>query len=280
MSEKAAPGRLFLVPTPIGNLEDMTFRAVRVLKEADLIAAEDTRNSRKLLTHFGIHTPMTSYHEHNRFEKAKELVACMLQGKNLAVISDAGCPGISDPGEVLVRQAVEAGITVEALPGACAGITALMASGMDTKGFLFVGFLPREKKELHKALEALKTKPCTLILYEAPHRLKKTLEALKEALGEERHIALCRELTKVHEEYERCSLGEALKRYEEKEPRGEYVLVLEGCHKEEEAEIKLSIPEQMQMLLDQGMTEKEAMKETAGILGIPKRDVYTCWKLT
>ena len=280
MSEKAAPGRLFLVPTPIGNLEDMTFRAIRVLKEADLIAAEDTRNSRKLLTHFKIHTPMTSYHEHNRFEKAKELVACMLQGKNLAVISDAGCPGISDPGEVLVRQAVEAGITVEALPGACAGITALMASGMDTKGFLFVGFLPREKKELHKALEALKTKPCTLILYEAPHRLKKTLEALKEALGEARHIALCRELTKVHEEYERSSLGEALKRYEEKEPRGEYVLVLEGCHKEEEAEIKPSIPEQMQMLLDQGMTEKEAMKETARILGFPKREVYTFWKLT
>ena len=279
MSEMSTPGKLFLVPTPIGNLEDMTFRAIRVLKEADLIAAEDTRNSRKLLTHFEIHTPMTSYHEHNKFEKGEELVRAMLQGKNLAVISDAGCPCISDPGEVLVKLAVEAGIRVEALPGACAGITALMASGMDTKGFLFLGFLPREKKDLKKACEALKTESHTVILYEAPHRLKKTLEALHEALGDARRIVLCRELTKVHEEYERVTLKDALTLYEEKEPRGEYVLVLEGST-EEETESSLSIPEQMQELLERGMTEKDAMKETARILGISKREVYGAWKLT
>ncbi len=272
-------GRLYLVPTPIGNLEDMTFRAISVLGKADLIACEDTRNTIRLLNHFSLHTPMTAYHEHNRFEKAEELIGLMLQGKTVAVVSDAGMPCVSDPGEVLVARAIEEGIEVIALPGANAALTALIASGMDPKCFLFVGFLPREKKEAKEKLERLAGAPATLLLYEAPHRLKKTLALLRETLGEERGLVLARELTKLHEEYERGTIGSLEERYREKEPRGEYVLVLEGAEAFPEEGSPLSVEELMRGYLAEGIGEKEAMKLTAVRKGIGKREVYRDWKL-
>ena len=220
-------GKLYLCATPIGNLEDMTFRAVRVLQEADLIAAEDTRNSIRLLNHFEIKTPMTSYHEYNKIEKAHYLIGQMQQGKNVALITDAGTPGISDPGEDLVRLAQEAGIEVTSLPGACACVTALTLSGLPTRRFCFEAFLPSEKKERQEILEELKTETRTVILYEAPHRLVRTMEELKEALGD-RRITLCRELTKKHETVFATTLQQALDYYSTQEPKGECVIVMEG----------------------------------------------------
>ncbi len=217
-------GKLYLVPTPIGNLEDITFRCLKVLKEVSLIAAEDTRNSIKRLNHFDIHTPLTSYHEFNRFEKAEELLGLLKEGKDLALISDAGSPCISDPGEVLVKRAIEEGVEVVPLPGACAAITALIASGLDPKSFVFLGFPSREKKELREMLKELAGEKRTMIFYEAPHRLKKTLAAFAEGFGEDRRMVLGRELTKLHGEFERGTAGELLQRYQEKEPRGEYVV--------------------------------------------------------
>lgn len=219
-------GELFLVATPIGNLEDITFRAVRILKEVDLIAAEDTRNSKKLLNYFEILTPMVSYHDHNRYDKADELVAMLLEGKSIALISDAGTPGISDPGEVLVVKAIKAGIRVVPIPGAVAGINGLIASGMPTNHFYFHGFLSRQKKERTKELEFLSKLRTTIILYEAPHRLIKTLDLLKDYFDGQ--ICLARELTKLHEEFLRMSILEAIEYYQEVKPRGEYVLLLEG----------------------------------------------------
>ena len=281
MENKAAleAGMLYLVPTPIGNLEDMTVRAVRVLKEADLIAAEDTRNSLKLLTHFDIHTPMVSYHEYNKYDRARELTEKMLSGQTVAVITDAGTPGISDPGEELVRCAAQAGIRVSALPGACAGITALVMSGLPTRRFDFEGFLPQKKKERKEALERLKEICATIILYEAPHHLKDTLEDLETALGD-RKLAVVRELTKIHEEVLRMTIREAREYYKTVEPRGEYVLVLDGADEEERKKEqqqrweKKPLSEHVGLYMEQGMDRKQAMKAAAADRGLTRREVY------
>ena len=272
-------GTLYLCATPIGNLEDMTFRCIRVLKEADLIAAEDTRNSIKLLNHFEIKTPMTSYHEYNKIEKGHYLIEQLQNGVNVALITDAGTPGISDPGEELVKMAYEAGITVTSLPGACAAVTALTLSGQATRRFCFEAFLPTDKKERRRILEELKTETRTTILYEAPHRLLKTLEELLEALGD-RRVTVCRELTKKHEIALLTTLQEAITFYEAEGVKGECVLVLEGVSVEalekekQDSFLELSIQEHMERYLSQGMDKKEAMKAVAADRGISKRDVY------
>ncbi|MBO4592161.1 MAG: 16S rRNA (cytidine(1402)-2'-O)-methyltransferase [Eubacterium sp.] len=273
-------GVLYLVATPIGNLEDMTFRAVKVLRDADLIAAEDTRNSRKLLTHFDIKTPMTSYHEFNRFDKAEVLIDKLSSGQAVAVITDAGTPGISDPGEVLVQMCVERGIEVVPIPGAVAAVNALIASGQKTRRFAFEAFLPQEKKELRNVLNQLRTEQRTIVLYEAPHRLRKTLELLEAELGGSRSITVCKELTKKHEKFLKMSLGEAVEFYKDTEPRGEYVLVIEGKPEEElNAEKKaqwedMSLEEHLQKYIDEGMSKKDAIKTVAKERGIPKQEVY------
>ena len=278
-NEPGKKGMLYLVPTPIGNLEDMTMRAVRVLKEADLIAAEDTRNSRKILTHFDIHTPMVSYHEYNKYDKARELTDRMLSGTTVALITDAGTPGISDPGEELVKIAAEAGIRVSSLPGACALTTALTMSGLPTRRFCFEAFLPPRKKERMAVLEELKKETRTIVLYEAPHHLKETLGQLKEALGE-RDIVLLRELTKIHEEALRMTLSEAEAFYENTDPRGEYVVVIRGIDPEElEKESRrqweeMDIPSHVQMYMQQGMDKKAAMKAAASDRGMSRREIY------
>lgn len=272
-------GKLYLCATPIGNLEDMTFRAVKTLREVDLIAAEDTRNSIKLLNHFEIRTPMTSYHEYNKIEKARDLIRQMKQGKNIALITDAGTPGISDPGEDLVRLSYEAGIEVTSLPGACACVTALTLSGLPTRRFCFEAFLPSDKKERQEILEELKTETRTVILYEAPHRLVKTLKELEETLGE-RRITLCRELTKRHETAFATTLSEAISHYETQEPKGECVIVMEGrdrlAMKQEawQAWETMDIAEHMALYENQGMSQKDAMKAVAKDRGIGKREVY------
>ena len=278
-NEPVKKGMLYLVPTPIGNLEDMTMRAVRVLKEADLIAAEDTRNSRKLLTHFDIHTPMVSYHEYNKYDKARELTDKMLAGKTIALITDAGTPGISDPGEELVKTAAGAGIRVSSLPGACALTTALTMSGLPTRRFCFEAFLPPKKKERMAVLEELKKETRTIVLYEAPHHLKETLAQLKEALGE-RDIVLLRELTKIHEEALRMTLSEAMAFYENTDPRGEYVVVIRGIDPEElEQESRrqweeMDISSHVQLYIEQGMDKKAAMKAAASDRGMSRREIY------
>ena len=270
-------GKLYLVATPIGNLEDMTYRAVRVLSEVDVIAAEDTRNSIKLLNHFEIKTPMTSYHEYNKYDKAKVLVEKMQQGQSVAVITDAGTPGISDPGEELVRQALAAGLEVTPVPGACA--SALISSGLSTRRFAFEAFLPYDKKDRTRVLEEMKRETRTMVMYEAPHKLKKTLAELMEALGD-RHITLAREITKKHETIEPMMLSQAIARYEEEDPRGEFVIVIEGLDvKKLEEEKKnsfeaMSVEEHVQMYVDQGMSKKDAIKQAAVDRGVPKRDVY------
>ena len=272
-------GKLYLCATPIGNLEDITFRVIRTLKEADVIAAEDTRNSIKLLNHFEIKTPLTSYHEFNKYDKAKVLVNRMLEGENVALITDAGTPGISDPGEELVKQCYETGIEVTSLPGAAACITALTLSGLSTRRFAFEAFLPNDKKEKAAILEELKTETRTIIIYEAPHRLKKTIAELYAALGNRRMTAV-KELTKLHENVFVTNFEEALAYYEENEPRGEFVLVIEGkkieeIRKEKEASFKeMDINEHMKLYMDKGMDKKEAMKAVAVDRGIPKREVY------
>lgn len=272
-------GKLYLCATPIGNLEDITFRVLRTLKEVDLIAAEDTRNSIKLLNHFEIKTPMTSYHEYNKIEKAYQLVDKMREGKNIALITDAGTPGISDPGEDLVRICYEEGIEVTSLPGAAACITALTMSGLPTRRFAFEAFLPRDKKERALVLEQLKNETRTIIMYEAPHHLVKTLEELQGALGN-RKIAVCRELTKRYEEKMLSTISDMLDFYKENEPRGEYVLVLEGKSFEEIAEEEkksweaMTLEEHMAVYENQGIDRKEAMKLVAKDRGISKRDVY------
>lgn len=272
-------GTLYLCATPIGNLEDMTFRCVRVLKEVDLIAAEDTRNSIKLLNHFEIKTPMTSYHEYNKIEKGHKLVERLLNGENIALITDAGTPGISDPGEELTAMCHESGIPVTAVPGAAACITALTISGLPTRRFAFEAFLPTDKKERKKVLDSLKGETRTIIMYEAPHRLLRTLTLLKETLGN-RRISICKELTKKYETVFGTRLQEAVAYYEEHEARGEYVLILEG---KSEAEViqeeraqweEFSIEEHMAQYIDKGISKKEAMKYVARDRGIGKREVY------
>ena len=272
-------GKLYLCATPIGNLEDITLRVLRTLKEADLIAAEDTRHSIKLLNHFDIKTPMTSYHEFNKVEKARYLVDKMREGINVALITDAGTPGISDPGEELVRQCYEAGIEVTSLPGPAACITALTISGMATRRFAFEAFLPSDKKEKQEIFEELKKETRTIILYEAPHRLVRTLSELLENLGD-RRISVCRELTKTHETVFRTTVSEALSYYETEEPRGECVLVIEGKNRmeiqqeQERSWEAISIEEHMKRYLDGGTDKKEAMKLVAKDRGMKKRDVY------
>ncbi len=273
-------GILYLVATPIGNLEDMTFRAVRILKEVDLIAAEDTRNSIKLLNHFEIDTPMTSYHEFNKVDKAIQLISKLKEGQNIAVVTDAGTPGISDPGEELVAMCYEEGIEVTSVPGPAACITAVTMSGQACRRFAFEAFLPKDKKERRRVLEEMKNETRTLIVYEAPHHLIGTLKELAETLGEDRGITLCRELTKKHEEKEKTTLGGALKSYESKDPRGEYVLVIAGKSKTEVIEEaraafeEMSIEEHMDIYLSKGMDRKEAMKAVAKDRGVSKRDIY------
>lgn len=265
--------------TPIGNLEDITFRVIRTLKEVDLIAAEDTRNSIKLLNHFEINTPMTSYHEYNKYDKADYLVQQILTGKNVACITDAGTPGISDPGEVLAAKCWEAGITVTSLPGPAACVTALTMSGLPTRRFCFEAFLPSDKKERKEVLEELRRETRTIVLYEAPHHLVKTLEQLQETLGD-RKISLCKELTKRYETVFRSTIGGAAAYYRENEPKGEFVLVIEGLDRKiiQEEKIRaweeISLEEHMKQYEDQGIDRKEAMKLVAKDRGISKRDVY------
>lgn len=272
-------GTLYLVATPIGNLEDMTYRAVRILSEVDLIAAEDTRNSIKLLNHFQIKTPMTSYHEFNKYDKAETLVEKLLTGSNIAVITDAGTPGISDPGEELVKKCHAAGILVTAVPGACACITGLTISGLSSRRFSFEAFLPKDKKEKARVLKELASETRTMVIYEAPHRLRKTLEELYSVLGN-RKLTITKELTKKHETVYPTTFEEAISRYEVEEPRGEYVLVIEGkdpATLESEARSKfegMTEIEHVQMYIDQGMQKKEAIKQTAEDRGVPKRDIY------
>ncbi|MCC2127280.1 16S rRNA (cytidine(1402)-2'-O)-methyltransferase [Hominiventricola filiformis] len=272
-------GTLYLCATPIGNLEDMTFRAVRILKEVDVIAAEDTRNSVKLLNHFDIHTPMTSYHEFNKIDKGQYLVKRLLEGENIALITDAGMPGISDPGEELVRMCRDAGVPVTAVPGACACVTALVISGRPTRRFCFEAFLPTDKKERRAVLEELKAETRTSIIYEAPHRLVKTLQELLNELGD-RKITVCKELTKKHETGFETTLKEAVPYYEQNEPRGEYVLVLEGCSRqqmEQEAQDawkEMSLGDHMKLYEEQGMNRKDAMKQVAKDRGVGKREIY------
>lgn len=272
-------GILYLVATPIGNLSDMTSRAIDTLREVDLIAAEDTRNSIKLLNHFEIRTPMTAYHEYNKYDKADYLINELLGGKNIALITDAGTPGISDPGEVLVSKCHENAVPVTSLPGCCALISALIISGLPTRRFCFEAFLPSDKKERQDIIEELKTETRTIIIYEAPHHLVKTLTELRDNL-EDRQIAVCKELTKKFETINRTTLSEAVDYYTNNEPKGEYVLVLSGADKsklvleEQLAWQQMSLEEHMNLYLEQGIDKKEAMKKVAKDRGITKRDVY------
>ncbi|MBQ3514560.1 MAG: 16S rRNA (cytidine(1402)-2'-O)-methyltransferase [Lachnospiraceae bacterium] len=278
MQEKEQ-GQLYLCATPIGNLEDITFRVLNTLKEVDLIAAEDTRHSIKLLNHFEIKTPMTSYHEYNKVEKAKYLVQRMQMGENIALVTDAGTPAISDPGEELVRQCHEAGVKVTSLPGACAAVTALTLSGLPTRRFCFEAFLPADKKEKQEILEELKDETRTIILYEAPHRLKKTLKECLEVLGN-RKMTLLRELTKKHETVFLTTIEDAIAKYETEEPKGECVLVIEGMSRKEKKEKELqsfsemSVQEHYEGYLKQGMDSKSAMKQVAKDRNVGKREIY------
>lgn len=275
-------GKLYLCATPIGNLEDISFRVLETLKSVDLIAAEDTRNSIKLLNHFDIHTEMTSYHEYNKYDKAQFLIGKMQEGLNVALITDAGTPAISDPGEVLVSECHKAGIVVTSLPGPAACITALTLSGLPTRRFCFEGFLPSasdDKKGRNRILEDLVDESRTIIIYEAPHHLRAALDDLYEALGE-RRLSICRELTKKFEEVTPTTISEAISFYKENEPRGEYVLVIEGKSLSEQDEEKrllwheMSIEDHMKFYEDQGIDRKEAMKRVARDRGVGKRDIY------
>jgi 16S rRNA (cytidine1402-2'-O)-methyltransferase len=279
MAEEIKRGKLYLCPTPIGNLEDMTFRVIRTLKECDEIAAEDTRNSIKLLNHFEIDTPMTSYHEFNKYDKGRVLVDEMLKGKSIALITDAGTPGISDPGEVLVQLCYEAGIEVTSLPGACAATTALTMSGFATRRFCFEAFLPQDKKEQKEILEDLRRETRTIVLYEAPHRLVRTLELLSKDFGDRRAVTI-KELTKKHEKRESGTVSELLEFYKKNEPKGEFVIVIEGkkhselLEEEQQQWESISLEEHMKLYMDKGMSKKEAMKQVAVDRGVPKREIY------
>lgn len=273
------PGTLYLCATPIGNLGDMTPRAVETLRMVDVIAAEDTRNSIRLLNHFDIHTPMTSYHEYNKVEKARKLVEQLLAGQNVALITDAGTPAISDPGEVLVKLCQESGVPVTSLPGPAACITALTLSGLPTRRFCFEGFLPSDKKEKREVLKELERESRTIILYEAPHHLVRTLEELREALGD-RDVTLCRELTKKFESVMPTTLDKALEYYKAQEPKGEYVLVIRGRSREDKRQEEISawesmsVEEHMAYYEGQGLDSKAAMKQVAKDRGVGKREIY------
>lgn len=272
-------GVLYLVATPIGNLEDMTYRAVRILSTVDLIAAEDTRNSIKLLNHFEIKTPMTSYHEHNKYDKAKVLLNKLISGQNIAVISDAGTPGISDPGEELVKMCYEMAITVIPVPGACAAVNGLIASGLSTRRFAFEAFLPSDKKKRKQILESLVTETRTMIIYEAPHRLVKTLKELEQFLGD-REATVCREITKKHETFFKTTISNAINYYESEAPRGECIIIVRGTSYDEMFDEnkkkweEISVLDHIKLYMDNGMDKKEATKQVALDRGVPKRDIY------
>ena len=280
MTEHAGCGTLYLCATPIGNLDDITLRVLETLKTVDVIAAEDTRHSIKLLNHFGIKTPLTSYHEYNKVDKARYLVGQLQQGMDIALVTDAGTPGISDPGEELVRQCYEAGVPVTSLPGPAACITALTLSGLSTRRFCFEAFLPTEKKERQWILEELKEETRTIILYEAPHHLVRTLKELGAVLGMDRRLTLCRELTKKYEEAFQTTFGQLLARFKDEEPRGECVLVIQGrtigeLRKEQQQSWEqMSLEEHMELYEDQGVPRKEAMKLVAKDRGVSKREIY------
>ena len=267
-------GTLYLVPTPIGNLGDVSRRCAETLAAADFIAAEDTRVSLKLLNHLEIKKPLVSYHEHNKQESGPRILERLLAGESCALVTDAGCPAISDPGEDLVRLCAEAGVPVCAIPGPCAAITALSVSALPTGRFAFEGFLPAQKKERRARLERLKTEERTQIFYEAPHRLRETLAELLEAFGPERPLSLCRELTKLHEEILRLTLGEAVRYYESNEPRGEYVLVLGGAEEQAEAVSPARAAALAKALIAGGMRTKDAVKQIAEETGVPKNTLY------
>lgn len=269
-------GTLYLCATPIGNLEDMTYRAVRILGEVDVIAAEDTRHSRKLLTHFDIHTPLVSYHEHNKLSRGPELIDKLLAGENIACISDAGLPGISDPGSHLAALAIEAGITVTPIPGANAGLSALIASGRDTTEFHFIGFLSKQKKNRLETLTRIKPIQGTLIFYESPHRLKDTLGELQSILGNRQMVA-ARELTKKFEEFRRGTIDELLAYYREEAPRGEFTLIVDGAGEDEmikEDVLTLTVEQELAMMIEAGTDKKEAIRQVAKRRNMPKREVY------
>ena len=271
-------GMLYLCATPIGNLGDITYRAVEMLRTADVIAAEDTRHTRGLLAHYDIHTPMTSYHEHNKEEKGVELIARMRAGETVVCVSDAGLPGIADPGGDLARRAIAEGIPVTPLPGANAALSALICAGLSLEGFTFVGFLPRKEKKRRELLARIAAYPETLIFYEAPHRLRETLAALAAAFGAERQACAARELTKKFEELRRMTLGDLLAHYRENEPRGEFVLIVAGADESTasvaDAAEEMSLTERYAAHIAKGLDKKEAMRRTAQELGISRRDVY------
>lgn len=273
-------GMLYICATPIGNLEDITMRVLRILKEADVIAAEDTRQTIKLLNHYEIKTPLFSYHEHNKIEKTPVLVKRMLEGENVALVTDAGTPAISDPGEDLVRACLEAGVTVTSLPGPAALITALTLSGMPARRFTFEGFLPMDKKERAAVLERLSSSACTTIFYEAPHRLLKTLQIFLETTGKERRITVCKELTKRHETALHFTMEEAVSYFQQNEPKGEFVLIVQGADEEQlrkesqEQWKEMPLTRHMELYMGQGLSKKEAMKQVAKDRGVPKRDIY------
>lgn len=275
---KIKSGVLYLVATPIGNLSDISERALKVLSEVDFIAAEDTRNSIRLLTHFGIQKPLVSYHEHNKREKGEEIAARLLRGESCALVTDAGTPAISDPGEDLVALCVERGIDVSSIPGCCAAITALTLSGLSTSCFTFEGFLSAQKKERVDRLSELACERRTMIFYEAPHKLKTTLADMKKVFGGERRISLCRELTKLNEDVMRTTIERACSHYDEKEPRGEYVLVIEGAA--ENSIVcsafwsEMSVPEHVNYYISRGVDKKEAIKSTAKDRGVHKNLIY------
>ena len=269
------PGMLYLVPTPIGNLGDISLRCRQTLEEADFIAAEDTRVTLKLLNHLGIKKSLVSYYEHNKAFKGDKIVERILAGETCALVSDAGSPAISDPGEDLVKQCAEAGITVCAIPGPCAAITALSISGQSTGRFCFEGFLSTSKKSRRAHLESLQGESHTMIFYEAPHKLLSTLEDLRDAFGEDRGISLCRELTKLHEEVVRTTLGEAVEKYTQNPPKGEFVLIVAGAEPEaKEAPSESDAAARVAQLMADGLSRKDAVKQTAKELGIPKNVVY------
>lgn len=274
----APQGILYLCATPIGNLEDITFRAIRMLKEADLIAAEDTRHTRKLLNHFEIHTPSVSYHEHNKLERGPELISRLLQGQTIALVSDAGMPGISDPGTHLVQLAIEAGVTVVPIPGANAALSALVASGLDTTNFTFVGFLPKTKKKRRDLLEQLVNQPYTMLFYESPHRIKETLKEMTAVFGDRQAVA-GRELTKKFEEFIRSTLTGLQAYFVSVEPRGEFTLVLQGAGDQLStpaslSEAEVSLAEAVRLLIAKGITKKDALRKVASERGLSRRDVY------
>ncbi len=283
-NDQTFKGTLYLIPTPIGNLEDMTFRAIRLMKEADLIAAEDTRNTKKLCSHFEISTPLASYHEHNKETSGRQLIERLLEGDNIALVSDAGMPCISDPGYEIVQAAIEADIAVVPLPGANAALTALVASGIDPQPFYFYGFLPRGKKERKTELEKLKRQDGAILLYEAPHRLKDTLKDMLNILGD-REIVLCRELTKKFEEFLRGTISSAVGWADEVEIRGEFCIVVEGNSDPDSGEgppwwALLGLKEHVEYYIEhENLTSKEAIKRTASDRGLPKREVYEAYHI-